>query len=273
MRYTEKVVSRVNTIRFQDFDTIADFQEHLATSKPNRHFSTEKLISEDKDRYAAGWTGTKDMAEAQHLFRTGWNAFAEKLTKATKTPTVSANVQRSKPSYGMVGGQASVPRYIQGIPTNMVDRKPVQQKQKIIVINKDIWYSAMISAETIEKEGVKALQIIQLLESKGFRVKLNVYGMTSSHGETLGFRLTVKKPEERLSLAKVAFPIAHPSYLRRIGFAWLERFNTMKEASFTHGYGMPSGSKVYDFLGKDTKEIVLPNFIPDVHEYVAGLGY
>jgi hypothetical protein len=151
----------------------------------------------------------------------------------------------------------------------MVDRKLVAQKQKIIVINKDISFSAGVRASQIEEEGVKCLQLIQALEGKGYRIKLNVYWMSRSGRELVGHRVCLKKPEERLSLVKVAFPIAHPSMLRRVGFKWMEKFPTMTE-NFNWGYGMPSGNMLRSLV--DKKEILLPTFIPDVDTFIKELG-
>jgi hypothetical protein len=192
---------------------------------------------------------------------------AEKLSKRVKPETKSQQSHRPKPFYNVVGGQASVPRYLQGIPTNMVDRKQVPIKSKIIVVNKDVWYPALVSSTDIFEEGVKALQIIQALENKGYRVKLNACFGTLDSTEFIGGRVTIKRPEDRFSLQKVAFPLAHPSFLRRILFNWLEHFPTN---SHFGGYGRPDTDRLkVAFLEKN--EIFLPRHIPDVDKFIENL--
>lgn len=249
------------------FSDIADMNNFLATTEINAHFKKKGELSSVLGEY--GFTKTRSLEEAETMLRVGWPKMAEKLAKAVKPSVATSTVKRPKPTYGLVGGQASVPRYIQGIPTNMVDRKMEAQKQKIIVINKDIAYNAGVRAFEIEEEGIKALQIIRALEGKGFRVKLNLCWASESGQECLAFKVCVKKPEERLSLAKIAFPIAHPSMLRRIGFAWMERNPYQTESGFCWGYGRPANSRLA--LNMEKKEILLPAFIPDVDNFVKNL--
>ena len=258
-------------IKVQQFDSITDFREYLAEAQPNSIFRNERQQSVET-RYNEFY-GTDSYEEAERIFKEGWTKVSERITKAIKTPLVSANAPKSKPTYGLVGGQASVPRYIQGIPTSMIDRKPVQQQSKIIVINKCIGFHAGVTTEQIIEEGIKALKIIQFLESKGYRVKLNTYWFSKRNYETVGQILTLKKPEERISVSKLAFPIAHPSMLRRIGFKWMESFPTMTEKDFVGGYGRVNEEAIYKVLGKGTKEIILPSFIPDVDAFLRSIGH
>lgn len=256
------------TVKLQEFDSIHVFMEYLAKNPENNKIMKHERSSQTGSR---SFTATQSYTEAEELFQNGWTTFAQKLSKRIPVSTNTAPVTKTRPAYSVVGGQASVPRYIQGIPTNMIDRRPVTQKQKIITINKDISYSAGVDASQIEEEGVKALQIIQGLENRGYRVKLNLCWATTSGSECLAFRVAVKNPGERMSFNKIAFPIAHPSMLRRIGFRWLETHPHMTSGGFSNGYGRPSTESIAAVL--DKKEIFLPNFIPNVDKFIEGLGY
>lgn len=267
MKYSEKQVGYREIYRFHEYDSISDFNEYLNKAQPNRHFAGSSLSSQEIDYR---FSGTHTYQEAEDLFKTGWNVVAEKLAKKLPIQTANAQTNRTKPTYGVVGSQASVPRYLQGIPTNMIDRKAVQQKQKIIVLNRDISFSASVGKEEIEEEGLKALQIIQLLENKGYRVKLNLFFLSNQDNENIAFRVTVKKPEERLSVLKIAFPLAHPAMLRRITFKWIETHPTMANRGYTFGYGRPEGASIRNLIDKD--EYLLPNFIRNVDDYIKGLG-
>lgn len=266
MRYQEIEVERT-TVKEQYFESIADMNEYLSKAIPNRFFQGESLSSQER---GSGFSNTSSYQEAEELFAKGWTVFAEKLSKNIPVQTANAMANRSKPSFGVIGSQASVPRFLQGIPTNMVDRKTVQQKQKVIVLNKNIGFSASTNASIIEKEGLKSLQVIQLLENKGYRVKLNMFFITERFPEALAFRVTVKKPDERFSLLKIAFPIAHPAMLRRIGFHWIESHPNMTRREFVAGYGSPAADYLKNLVAKT--EYILPNFIDNVEEYVKKLG-
>lgn len=265
MKYTETKIGRT-TYKMQDFDSIHSFNEYLAAAKNNEIWGSGSHSSENGD---SRFTGTSSYKEAQELFATGWGAVAAKMSKKVPVQTTNQTANHSKPTFGVVGFQASVPRYLQGIPTNMVSRKTVQQKQKIIVINRDICFSAMTSASTIEAEGIKALQIIQALEHKGFRVKLNLFFLSRRDNEAVAFRVTVKKPEERMSILKVAFPLAHPGMLRRICFKWMETHPTMVTRGYRWGYGEPSGSDIKLLLPKS--EFLIPNFVYDIDKLIESM--
>lgn len=267
IKYTEH--SRGGSkVKLQEFDSIHEFTDYLDKAPTSAIF--KRAGANSSQTGSESFTNSKSYQDAEEIFQNGWTTFAQKLSKRIPITTKTAPATKSRPTYSVVGGQASVPRYIQGIPTNMIDRRQVIQKQKIIVINKDICYSAGVSAREIEEEGVKALQIIQGLEGKGYRVRLNMCWATKNGRETMALRVTVKKPEERLSLNKIAFPIAHPSMLRRIGFKWLETNPYLTNPDFTFGYGRPETHSLQAIL--DKKEIFLPNFIPDVDKFIDGLG-
>lgn len=267
MKYTEKRIDGV-TYKMQEFMSIGELTNYLKETPTNEHFKGSSLSSHRRNDYR--FFGTNDYQEAHQLLHTGWKAYAEKITKRIPVQTTQAPAQRTKQIYSVVGGQASVPRYLQGIPTNMIDRQRFPSKQKVIVINRDISYAAMVSTHKIEEEGIKALQLIQGLENKGFRVKLNLYWMSKEGNECVAFKVTVKKPEERLSLIKVAFPIAHPSMLRRIGFRWIEVMPTLTNFRFTYGYGVPSGREMKKLV--PSTEFMIPNFIENVDEFINKLG-
>jgi hypothetical protein len=275
MKYTEsKQPNSRHTVKLADFPSITEFNTYMDDQPVNRYFQEnrgsggEALSSERTND--ARWSGTPTYKDAAHLLATGWTTFAQKIAARVKPSTVSAPVKRSRPTFGMVGSQASVPLYLQGVPNNMIDRKMEAQKQKIIVINKGIDFSAMVSSETIEEEGIKAIQVIQALENKGYRVKLNVFWSSTSGDETICFRVTIKKPEERLSLTKVAFPLAHPAMLRRVGFRFLERCPFMTKPGFTGGYGMPDGERMKKVF--DQKDVFIPSRLGNVDEFIKSIG-
>lgn len=256
--------------KLQEFGSIGDLLAFIEKAPVNPIFHSSDLSSERTERGDDPWSGTATLPEAMGVLQNGWTTFAQKLTQRIPVTTKTAPVMKSRPAYSVVGGQASVPRYIQGIPTNMIDRRPVIQKQKIIVINKDISFPARVSAKQIEEEGIKAIQIIQGLENRGYRVKLNMCWAIQADNDFIAMRVTVKKPEERLSLSKIAFPIAHPAMLRRIGFVWLERYSGHINRGFTGGYGRPATDRIVNVF--DKKEIFLPKVILDVDKFIANIG-
>jgi hypothetical protein len=263
----EKEMDRPYTYKVETFEDISDLISTLKSRPYNSNVMRGQSCS--TDFCLDGWSGTKTYDEAMDLLTKGWTPESEKLTKKVPIKSISSNVKNSRPSYGVVGYQASVPRYLQGIPTSMVNRKPDVKKQKIITLYKSLSYNAGWSSEEIEIEGAKALQIIQALEGQGFRVKMNMAWMDKSGYEVVALLVCVKKPEERFSLAKMAFPLVHTSMLRRIGFKWLETNPNLTDYGFRGGYGRPYDFGLPAILEKNA--YLLPHKIDDVAKFVESI--
>jgi hypothetical protein len=68
----------------------------------------------------------------------------------------------------------------------------------------------------------------------------------------------VKNATEKLNLSKLAFPLVHPSMLRRLYLRWLEVFPGVPK-SFVGGYGHPmSIDEMKDVVDFEKAEYILP---------------
>lgn len=244
-------------------------------SLPNNRFMKDVEASSREYSDDDNWSGTKTYEEATKLITNGWDSQAKKLSKAVAlSNNSSGTVKCSKPSYGVVGSQASVPRYLQGIPTNMVSRQMTYAKQKVITITKGISYSAFYTAEKILEESTKALQIVQALESSGQRVRLNIMLATTKSGRRgiqghAVCKVCIKQPDERLNISKIAFPLSHPAMLRRFFFKWFE-VDPFITFDLGESFGSPSEMYVKELVLEDN-EYFIPEIIPDINEVIAQL--
>lgn len=252
-----------------EYDSVGEFISDI-NSKPNNDFFKDRFSSQRTEKTDNGWYASRDYARATYMINTGWDSAAKKMAEKVKmTNGVSSPVRSSKPAYGVVGSQASVPRYLQGIPTNMVSRQITYSKQKVVTINKGISYSSRWKSDEIIRESVKALQIIQSMENAGQRVRLNVMWSVSNGGYHTICKVCVKKPEERMNISKMAFPLAHPSMLRRFFFKWLET-DTFTGYDMGWGYGTPSDRDIKDKAMMDN-EYYIPEEIPDMDDLIKQL--
>lgn len=271
-------------VRVCEFSSIQEFitwQDELET--PNSVFSSkaypktfETLSSHTGDKE---FTDTKNYKEAKDLLESGWTIKAEEIT--TELNKSKLTIETFKQFYDVVGFQASVPRYLQGIPTSMVNRKKVTKKKKVITLNSYISYSANVSAETITKNSIEALKVVQAFESQGYRVNLNIFfgsHTNSSKKQIIILKVRIKSANERLNISKVAFPLVHPSMLRRIVFKFMEGWDLITDSSFEFGYGTPldennSGHKRIIKKCMEENEVWLPSRIHDAKVLIEnGLG-
>ena len=252
MKETTKVYGK-KTSYIREFDGLNEFESYITNTPLNDTFRWQKLSSTDG---SYGFTQTHSYEEATKLFKDGWDKMAQDLTKkltVIQNQVVDAQVQ--KILYDVVGFQASVPRYLQGIPTSMVNKKRVPVKQRVITLNKDISYNCGITTEQIIEASVQTLQLIKKIEAQGIRVNLNlIWGVTAGDTKEVA-KIRLKSANERLNISKLAFPLVHPSMLRRLCFRYLEVAPTVTN-SYTWGYGCPmDGSQLKQYC-KD--EYVLP---------------
>lgn len=236
-----------------EFDSINEFYKYLCDTPFNEAFRWADHSSVDS---SYSFTQTHNFDEAVNLMKDGWSDMAKKLNaKLQVKEKQNAMVNKRKMVNSVAGFQPIVPLYLAGVPTNMVQQKMVPVKQKIINITKSVSYNAGVSTETIVEESVKAMQIVKKLEAMGYRVNLSIALGSIELDRQLFSKVCIKHANEKLNVSKLAFPLVHPSMLRRLFFRFIEVCpDTTK--SFTWGYGRPATAdqikKVY------SEEIILP---------------
>ena len=242
-----KINSNDYKIYMEEYNSISEFVQTINSRQQNPEITSTASIDNDYK-----FTGTSSYEQAENLLLHGWTEESEKLNQLLKLKL--ANTKSVKNTYDVAGFQCSVPRYLQGIPTNMINQKVVTKKQKVITITKNISYSAYVSKETIEQESVKVLQLVNNLEKQGYRVILNVTMITKSRKENIILcnKVRIKNANERLNLSKVSFPMVHSSYLRRIMFKWMETFE-YNTRSFDDTYGSPVKCEDFNNIIKNNK--------------------
>lgn len=222
-----------------EFNSIEEFHKYISETPVNNAFERWEKLSHSTSAGFIKFSGTKSFEEAVSILKNGDKDIAKKLTQRIKAKSIGVGTtKKTVTTYDVCGYQASVPRYLQGVPTNMINKRIVVQKQKVIVINKDISYGSAVTKEQIIDESVKAFEIVKKIEEQGVRVVLNIIGGSISDDKSIVYKLRVKNANERLNVSKMAFVMCNPSMLRRLGFRFIEVYPEVTE-SFVSGYGTP----------------------------------
>ncbi len=254
-------VENINAItEIIEFDSLKDFYDYICNTPFNEVF---RWANHSSVTGKENFTKTKDFNEAVELFKSGWSDMASKLVQKLKIiESKTEPAMKPRSTLGVCGYQAIVPLYLQGVPNNMVTKKMVPIKQKVITLNKSIDYSGGVKADAIIEESIKAMQIIKKLEAQGYRCNLNlVLGSSEGSGKDkkqFVMKVRIKSANEKLNISKLAFPLVHPSMLRRLFFRFIEVYPNITK-SFVYGYGMPATSAELRSVFKG--EYLLPNFI------------
>lgn len=220
----------------QEFDSLNDLYKYLCDTPFNETFRWNRHSSVENDY---SFSHSHSFEEAVDLLRNGWDDMSKKLTQ--KLSAATKNVQPMKAQKNVLsvqGYQPVVALYLAGVPTNMVSKQMVVKKQKVIEITKSVSYNAGVETETMMAESIKAMMIVKKLEAQGFRVKLNIVLGTQADSRNVLCKVCIKQANERLNISKLAFPMVHPSMLRRLFFRYIE-VNPDVTRGYSYGYGRP----------------------------------
>lgn len=240
-----------------EYSSLSEFYDYIMNTPFNKTFEhhSHSSVTGSKE-----FTKTYTFEEAVGLLKNGWVDMSAKLTQKLNVADKNLkNGRRPRTILSVQGYQAVVPLYLNGCPQNMVNSKMVSVKQKIITLNKSVTYSALVTTRQIEDESVKAMQIVKRLESQGYRCNLNIVLGVFKGTRRFIVKVRIKNANEKLNVSKLAFPMVHPSMLRRLFFRFIEVYPKVTSV-FSYGYGQPvKGGALREFL--DKKEILLPDTI------------
>ena len=253
----EQINSKTEVIQF---DSLQEFYKYICDTPFNEAFRWVDHGSISGDKH---WTKTESFDEAVQLFKNGWSDMATKLVQRLKViESKTEPTMKPRNKLDVCGYQAIVPLYIQGVPNNMMNKKMVPVKQKVITLNKSLDYNGSTSSDKIVEESIKAMQIVKKLEAQGFRCNLNIcLGTTAGWGADARqfiIKVRIKSANEKLNVSKLAFPLVHPSMLRRLFFRFVEVYPKVTK-NFVSGSGHPA--TYTELRNVFTGEYLLPNFI------------
>lgn len=217
------------------FDTVNEYVNYLEDTPRRDNARREASDTDDFD-----FTGTRNLKEALDLCKYGDEKLAsyvyEKTLKLDKIDTIDKH--RQAYVNDIVGFTPNVPNYVMGIPNNMIRDNRHIIKSKIINVFINLSAHCGITSEQIKRNASLYVAAINQLEKEGYRCNVYTGDCGSHYGDAPYYSIIVKVKgdKEPLNLAKMAFPLCHPSMLRRLGFKWIETI----PIDFTHcGYGRP----------------------------------
>lgn len=234
------------------YETIDELTNHLEEAQSLRYNSAEE------GDYS--FTGTKSFKEAINLCKYGDEELRKFIYEQNlKFDNVdTCNKIRRSTVNDVVGFMPNVPNYIMGVPTNMIrdNRTMINSKVLNVFINVSAaWY---VDKDDIKKIAAKYVCAINKLEEEGYRC--NIYA--GAAGERMSKKnllvVKIKSDKEPMNLAKMAFPLCHPSMLRRLKFKWMETI----PLDFGNGYGSTVSddgkiNKLLKLIFRDTKFTIL----------------
>lgn len=237
----------------KEFKSIHEFYDYLCNTPFNDTFRWARHSSTDNDY---SFSKTHSFEQAVDLMKNGWSDMSEKLTQKLKVAAKPAPQMKPRNVLSVAGYQPVVALYLAGVPTNMVDKQLVAVKSKVISVTKLIDYNGGVDADVIEEESIKAFQVVKKLEAQGYRVNLNVALGSEADWNDVICKVRIKNANEKLNISKLAFPMVHPSMLRRLMFRYIEVCPDVTNG-YRGGYGRPCSFRTMKKAFPD--DIILPS--------------
>lgn len=184
----------------------------------------------------AGYDGALEMA------RKGWPEGARIAKGVLASLPALAPAPRTVTDF--YGYRPHVARFCAGAPDSMIRNDTRQGEGKVLALYVSIGVSSGTPAECIRNYGLAIARTVDDLEAQGNRVELYAaYSCSSAFGGSTRKRgagvqgmycVRVKRADQTLDLATLAFVIGHPAFFRRICFAIMERCEGHQ--FFAYGY-------------------------------------
>lgn len=235
----------------EKFNSIALFLEAIENRPQRKNF--HGCVGSNAG--SKSFTKTESYDEAVKLIRDGWHEPLKDF-KAVKKSNMAYTPQRKTIS-DVIGHAPIVPNAIQGLPNSMIRTKKVPQKVKTIEIIYNNSVLGNVKARDMVRAGKAVLSYIRKLELEGCRVKLTGALKGSNYdGHYHIVSVKLKDYKEQMDLLKLAFPMAHPSAMRRLGFRWYETNPDLVE-SYDYGCSIDNEKTFRDVYQCDKNAKVL----------------
>jgi hypothetical protein len=198
-----------------------------------------RLISDDR----TSWTGTETYKEAHKLARYGWRQGVEKLRSSVPVGASTASYAVARLRYDVAGSFPDAARAATGDMFSMgTPYNPDREERPVVRMRYDMGVTFCVDPNIIISFGGALLTYVERLELARFPVGIDMCwdlcpSVGSRDSAQVSFQFPLKRVGERLSMSGLAFWVAHPSALRRIGFSALERLDI--EKYYGEGYGKP----------------------------------
>ena len=229
------------------FDSLRAVGEYVRDTKKTwrARESTSAEALQDWD-LGAGYEGAVRMAVE------GWDAGAKRAQRALAT--LAPLTSRPRQVISMAGSRPHVALYCAGSPAHMIRRATDGTgTRKVMTLIVPVNANGFVSAPSMANLGVAIAQYVRQLEAQGTRVELLGAICSEVSGARVSHVWTVKRADQPLNLAVVAFSIGHPAMFRRIGFALRERCGVKEDPC----YGRSQPLKASDVINCPLGAIIL----------------
>lgn len=271
------MAKRVNTHThiLKKFESVSEFHNYLCNNEVNKTFKGFES-SDLQSKSSTDWAKTESYAQADELLLYGDKELQKKIMDTgVKKTRLKLNMKATRRQiFSAVCGVApNVPNAIAGVPTNMIAVKNVAVKQKVLNVCYFSTANGNIEADDLLQASANVISACMEIEASGVRVNLYVGFLSEKLDDTVGFIMRIKSASQPFDVLKMAYPLAHPSMLRRHFFRAIEVTEDVPtQFAPTYGHALSDAKEIrrhtesvtknmqavysyYDAKGKTVEEI------------------
>lgn len=230
------------------FESLAELGEYI--NRTPRTWRGDYSVSEPASH---SWDLDAGYVRAVDMARNGWIEGAEKMQDALRAFAPATPAPDTKVDF--YGFRPHVPRFCAGAPDNMIRHTPRADMGcgRVLTLAVPVNAGAGQSAACMAHFGVAVAQYINQLETDGTRVELIGCIVSEVNGPRVAHSWIIKRADQPIDLAVVAFSIGHPAMFRRLGFALRER----SSVPYWSGYGSPKDAVTDDIINAPPGMVIL----------------
>lgn len=225
---------------YRRYDSVLRFTSYLEQGETQEAFKWHHAALEEND-FRDEFTGTHSFGAAQTLMEEGDKDIQARLEKAgvAKTRTKIAKMMPKRKVFAdVVGFMPHIPNFIAGVPTQMINCQEHYEPARVV----DIYYNCSagcgVDADDLILASSKFMSACMILEAKA-NIRLNIFvvEVAKSGHQAIAPTIRIKTAGQQFNTLKMAYPMCHPSMLRRHMFRWLEVTPGLA-AHWESGYGI-----------------------------------
>jgi len=193
---------------------------------------------------AMKFTQVETFDDARNLALYGWAEGTRNIEKLSAVLSGAIHVGVPSVDLGLVGGAVDIPTYLTGEPECMWSFQDVRARKAVRIIVEGAT-EAQTSSSDIMARGAAIVSLVDAIEAAGIATEVEMRYTLAIWGDNraqLQHRVTLKRADEPLDMATIAFATAHPSSLRRIAFGAYEAMSAYMRTTFSlytsGGYGV-----------------------------------
>lgn len=242
MRQTKRGESgtiRRSQVYGEAYPNISAFYERLEGGTTQPAFDSDSLSSQREGDFGWEFSGTKTYADATDLLING-DAESKKRVAENGVAAILKQPQKDERRRQRVlspcGFLPHVPNYLAGRPNNMIAERVRLVRKKVVTVAYNIAVNCDVTASDMQQAAADVLSAILKCERGGVRVNLYAISISKSSNKYCAFAIKIKDSAQHIDLLKMAYPMTHPSMLRRHEFRYTETQPGLPD-SFACGYG------------------------------------